>query len=226
MFRVLPTGVSILLLWATPVVGFSVPCKSKIPEQVVQKQLDALGACNIQEAFEYNSGSNRLVTGPSESFAASLAEPVFRSILGHAESTVLMTSVHDDSDYVCCLVKVVPRKDPLPEDLIQAIADNRRVEGMQSDEDDDAKDEHERKAPPACSLYWWEVSKQFEEDEDEENFDEENFYYLVDSIMPDAEDLELDYMGTTLFAIGDEFDEDDDEDDPSSFFFDSGMGLL
>lgn len=221
MFRVL-LAASILLLGITKyVVGFSVKqCKSKIPEQVVQKQLDALSACDIHEAFEYNSESNQMVTGPAESFAASLAEAAFRPMLGHAESTVLMTIHHDDSDYVCCLVKVVPGKNPLPDHLIQTIADNRRAEGFQVDEDsDDDEDSPHRKVPPACSLYWWEVSKQYDEGDE----DQDNFYYLVDSIMPDAEDLELDFMETTLFAVGDEFDEDDDDDDPSGFFFDMGI---
>lgn len=186
--------------------------------------MDALQKTNIAEAFAYNSESNQAVTGPWQSFAASLADPAFRPILGHAEADVLMTVCHDDSNYVCCLVKIVPGKDPLPKSLLKVIADNRRAEGLQDDDDvpdDDDKENTTTKAQPPCSLYWWEVSKQYDDDGD----DDDNFYYLVDSVLPDAEDLELDFMETTLFAIGDdEFDEDDDEeDDPSGFFFDLGL---
>ena len=211
----------------TPAHGFSVP-RTKIAEQIVQQQLEAFQKCNLAEAFAYNSESNQAVTGPWQSFATSLADPAFRPIMGHAESCVLMTINHDD-EYTCCLVKIVPGKDPLPDRLQKVIDETRRSEGLDSededdDDDNDEEDEEEegRKSLPPCLLYWWEVSKQY----DDEDQDDNNFYYLVDSILPDAEDLEMDYMETTLFVVDDELEEgeeDDDDDDLSGFFFDLGL---
>ena len=206
--------------------GFSV-IRSKIPEEVIQHQLDLLQKYKVQQAFQYNSENNQAVTGPWKSYAASLAEGPFRSILGHAESSVVMTISHDEGDYVCCLVKVVPGKDPLPDDLSKVIQQGKALDGIEDNDNDDEDEDNEedaeeedsmssaRRQRMPCLLYWWEVSKQLEDDDD----DGDNFYYLVDSLLPDAEDLELDYMETTLFAIGDE-DDDEDEDDLSGYFFD------
>ena len=204
------------------------PTRSRIPEDVVQEQLNLLQTFDIKEAFAYNSENNQAVTGPWKSYAVSLADTPFRSLLGHTESTVLMTISHNGGDYVCCLVKVVPGKDPLPPDLSTIIQQSREAmieEGLldtDEDDDDDVDDEDSatssrgRQKPRACELFWCEVSKQFDDDKDEI---EDNFYYRVDSLLPDAEDLELDYMETTLFAIGEE-DDDDDDDEWSGFFFD------
>ncbi|CAB9520981.1 expressed unknown protein [Seminavis robusta] len=218
----------IATLWNTPLVlGFSLhttttpPHKSKIPEEVVQHQLDAFRDCHVAQAFQYNSQANQELTGPWQSFATSISDKAFKPILGHAESTVLMTIAHDDADYVCCLVKVIPSHNPLPPALQQVITETRRDEGfleeeVYDDEEDDDDDARIYNRYPPCVLYWWEVSKQFEDDE-------ENFFYRVDSVLPDAEDLELDFMETTLFAVGDGLDEDDEDDDPSGFFFDLGI---
>ena len=112
------------------VVGFSaVPSnnyiKSKVPEDVVQYQLDAFQQGNIEKAFKYNSIDNQRVTGPWQSFAASLSDQPFRPILCHTKATVLMTVSHNqntDDEYVCCLVKVVPQNNqPLPKSLLNVI---------------------------------------------------------------------------------------------------------
>jgi hypothetical protein len=213
----------------TLVAGFSLPTPPhdtaiKTPEEVVQRQLNAFAKCNVAQAFEFNSPTNQDMVGPWESFAAALSEPAFRPILGHAESTVLMTISHDDGDYVCCLVKIVPGKGALPESLQKVIDQNRQDEGFQAVEDDDDDDNDDyilnsKKLPP-CVLYWWEVSKQFENEDDPDDY-----YYQVDSLLPDAEDMEMDYMETTMFTVDDEddeYDEDDDEDD-DGFFFDLGI---
>jgi hypothetical protein len=206
----------------TPPLGTAV----KIPEEVVQRQLNAFAECNVAQAFEYNSPTNQDLVGPWESFAAALSEPAFRPILGHTESSVLMTISHDEGDYVCCLVKIVPGKDALPESLQKVIAQNRQDEGFQEveddndDDNDDADTEICKKLPP-CVLYWWEVSKQFDNEDDPEDY-----YYQVDSLLPDAEDLEMDYMETTLFSVedeDDEYDEDDEDDEDDGFFFDLGL---
>ena len=209
------------------------PKRSKVAEEVVQHQLNLLQTYDVKEAFAYNSENNQAVTGPWKSYAASLAEDPFRPLLGHAESCVLMTISHNGGDYVCCLVKVVPGdKGPLPHYLSDIIQQSREApaelkEGMvdDDDEDDDGDDfagaevvvgSDCRPKRRACELFWCEVSKQFDSNKDEL---EDNFYYRVDSLLPDAEDLELDYMETTLFAIGDEDDDEEDDEDWSGYFF-------
>ena len=208
---------------------YAQPPRSRIPEDVVQEQLNLLQSFAVKESFAYNSENNQAVTGPWKSFAVSLADAPFRSLLGHAESTVLMTISHNGGDYVCCLVKVVPGKSPLPPDLSSIIQQSREAmiaseeEGVLDtvDEDDEDVDDADaavrskgRANNRACELFWCEVSKQFDSDKDET---EDNFYYRVDSLLPDAEDLDLDYMETTLFAIGDEGDDEEDDDDWSGF---------
>lgn len=207
------------------------PKRSKIPEEVVQQQLNLLQTYDVKEAFAYNSDNNQAVTGPWKSYAASLADEPFRSLLGHVESCVLMTISHNGGDYVCCMVKVVPGNSPLPHELSTIIQHSREASAAPEDEladgDEDDEDENDvgedfaldndcRPKLRACELFWCEVSKQFDSDKDEA---EGNFYYRVDSLLPDAEDLELDYMETTLFAVGDEDDDEEDDDDWSGYFF-------
>jgi len=230
-----------------PSSGFSVQQRSKIPEEVVQRQLDLLSQFDVQQAFAYNSENNQALTGPWKSFAASLAQAPFRPILGHSESTVLMTISHDEGDYVCCLVKVVPSKAPLSPDL-RAIIEQAMADDDDEDEDDD-DDDFRLSSDDNITLS---DAEDDEDDDDDTGFEddkettlisgrrqisscflywwevskqydneenEDDYYYLVDSLLPDAEDLELDYMETTLFAITDE-EEDEDNDGLSDFLFD------
>ena len=225
------------------VVGFSaVPSnyyiKSKVPEDVVQYQLDEFQQGNIEKAFKYNSIDNQRVTGPWQSFAASLADQPFRPILCHTKATVLMTVSHNqntDDEYVCCLVKVVPQNNqPLPKSLLNVI-ENAKSDDEEEQDDEEENDEDDEEIYNLKStgsdgtqneerpymLYWWEVSKQFN-NKMTDGGNGDDYYYLVDSILPDAEDFELDFnMETTLFAIDDEDDEfDDDDEDP-----DDGLGF-
>ena len=200
----------------------------------MQFQLDALQKMNFPEAFAYNSPINQEVTGPWQSYATSLSEPPFRSLLGHSKSSVLMTVSHESTEYVCCLVKVVPGGEPLPEPLTKLISARREAEQLSvegaayGDEEEDEEerdgfnDEKMKKNIPPYSMYWWWVSKQYEDEDD----DSSDYHYLVDTIMPDAEDMEPDFIDSTLFQSlfeeGDDED-DDEEDDSSPFFFDFGQ---
>ena len=75
-------------------------------------------------------------------------------------------------------------------------------------------------------MYWWEVSKQQDDDDDNgrSDDDEHKFHYLVDSIMPDADDPELDLIENngeaTFFVLDDDddIDEDDIDEDDITFF--------
>jgi hypothetical protein len=189
---------------------------------VVQRQLEAFRKADVAKAFEFNSPSNQEEVGPWENFAYMLSERAFRPILGHSESTVLMTvsnSDDDDEEYVCCLVRIVPGKDPLPSDLKKCIDEYKIVEPENDDDDGEEEGEDEEldclhtNKLPSCVLYWWEVSQQYDEET-------KSYHYLIDSLLPDAEDLETDVMEAALLAVDDdEFGEDDDDDDDSSFFF-------
>ena len=199
--------------------------RSRIPEEVVQRQLDDLRKADVAKAYEYNSPSNQEAVGNWENFAAMLSDKSFRPILCHSESTVLMTVSHDEDDeYVCCLVRIVLGKDPLPENIQSLIGTYRgEDENKNNDDDDDDEEETEERdylmstKTPSCVLYWWEVSQQYDEES-------KSYHYLIDSVLPDAEDIESDFMETTLFSIDDEdFGEDDDDDDGSFFFLDFGL---
>jgi hypothetical protein len=200
--------------------------RSRIPEEVVQRQLDALRKADVAKAYEYNSPNNQEVVGDWENFAAMLSDKSFRPILCHSESSVLMTVSHDEDDeYVCCLVRIVPGKDPLPQNIHSLINKFRGEDENKNNEDEEEEEDEETEErdylmstkTPSCVLYWWEVSQQYDEES-------KSYHYLVDSVLPDAEDIESDFMETTLFSIDDEdFGEDDEDDDGSFFFLDFGL---
>lgn len=188
------------------------PLKVSIPEDVVQMQLQALQEHDIKKAFALNSPENQAVTGPPTQFEQLLLEKPFTPIIGHDDGQVLMTiSQHDGNEqcYVSCLVRIIPGR-------------NARQKSSDDNDDDhdevdhDSNDENDNNMYQDPVLYWWEVSKH------EDVTSETGYKYMVDSVLPDAEDVESELLELPTFFVGDEYDEDDDDFD-APFYFDMGL---
>lgn len=89
--------------------AFSAISPLTLPEDVVQRQLDAFQKSDVKAAFEFTSPENKIICGPTwENLNEILSsEPAFAPIIGHERATVLMT-VADDEWGMCCLVRLVP----------------------------------------------------------------------------------------------------------------------
>jgi hypothetical protein len=206
LLPIVVTMTLLLSLWSLPV-QVSGLSSLALPEDVVQMQLAALQDNDIRTAYSYNSKENQGVTGSWQEFGELLkATRSFRPILGHHAGHVLLTVSHgDNAEYVNCLVKIVT-------------GTNNGI-----DEDDDGTEEggdavnNDESFGPSnkCSLYWWEVSRQPSDEEDE--IDASGYKYAIDSIMPDADDVELDLLDMPTFFIDDDDAFDDDDDDPTFF---------
>jgi hypothetical protein len=161
---------------------------SLLPEEIVRNQLDAFQNRDIETAFHYASPENQVLTGPSWQEFEQLMESQanYSPILGHVESTVLMTVANDDWG-ICCLVRIIPNSNNSNK--------NKNEAGQR---------QHQQQSK--CLEYWWELTKRQEGDAMEG-------CWMIDSVQPDFEDMELDLND----IIDDEddlfyYDNDEEED--------------
>jgi len=171
------------------------------PEDVVRKQLDAFQRSDIKAAFACGSTEHQDVCGPTsnEFKELLLSEPAFSTLIGHTKSTVLMTTDCADGEGKCCYVRIIPSK-------WKAISSSSNTH------------HHHQLHKRSCLEYWFELSKtpppttqtttqsqqNNEEEEDstwthiaanllteEEGHETEEGCWMIDSILPDFEDLSL-----------------------------------
>jgi len=177
------------------------------PEDVVRRQLDAFQKSDMETAFQCGSQEHQVVCGPtSQDFKELLmSEPAFATLIGHTKSTVLMTTNCADGGRVdgkCVYVRIVPSSKLSKHSL----------------------------AKRSCLEYWFELSKETtttttttKDDETEgwvgdcqklthlgkedNNETEDEGCWMIDSILPDFEDLSL-----VSFEVDDETAGEDGEE--------------
>eukprot|EP00200_Dunaliella_tertiolecta_P005796 CAMPEP_0202339990 /NCGR_PEP_ID=MMETSP1126-20121109/1614_1 /ASSEMBLY_ACC=CAM_ASM_000457 /TAXON_ID=3047 /ORGANISM="Dunaliella tertiolecta, Strain CCMP1320" /LENGTH=356 /DNA_ID=CAMNT_0048930617 /DNA_START=93 /DNA_END=1164 /DNA_ORIENTATION=+ len=77
----------------------SSPSPAAGPEQVVQAQLDALKAKDVERVWEFAAPRNKAATGPLDNFARMLEVPQYRPLLAHSQSKVLKRCMHTADAY-------------------------------------------------------------------------------------------------------------------------------
>mmetsp|Transcript_13115 Transcript_13115/g.18569 ORF Transcript_13115/g.18569 Transcript_13115/m.18569 type:complete len:208 (+) Transcript_13115:295-918(+) len=177
----------VMMISAAFVDGFSVS-PNFLPEEVVQAQLKALQQSDIDCSYKFFSPAAQEDFGQPEDFGQLLSLTPFDPILGHVKADVLLTTTSTSSS---------------TSDII-------------FDDDEDTccclvrivpKDKYRKKRRIPCLEYWWELSLQ------EENgpFDG---CWMIESIMPDFEDIEL-----TDLDLVDMLADGDENDDIEDFFY-------
>jgi hypothetical protein len=156
-----------------------------LPEEIVQAQLKALQQSDVDWSFKFFSPGAQQDFGSSEDFGQLLGLAPFDPILGHVKADVLLTTASPASS----TIDIVFGDDAVTCCCLVRIVPSDKIR-------------KKRRIP--CLEYWWELSLG-------EETGPLDGCWMVESIMPDFEDMELtDLDFVDMLADGEEFDDMDE----------------